>query len=306
MASEVNSVEMVRPNTYLPGLHPEAWDGNVVLRVLSLGGGVQSTAIALMAEQGVFGVVPDVAIFADTGAEPQYVYENIDWIRKQVSFPVTVVRNSYGTLTEHVMAGVNHVGNGFAESLPFYSVHGESGKTGILIRQCTNKYKVRIIRREVGRLLVERLGNRGKPTGCVEQWLGISTDEAARMRKSDVRYIYNFYPLIEGVGWSRQDCARWLRENYSEREVKKSSCVFCPFHDDRLWAEMKRERPEDFELACKVDDLARDPKWKPNANMDLKHERFLHDSRIPLREVQFDLTDRLSRWNNECEGLCGV
>ncbi len=36
------------------------------LTVLSLGGGVQSSVMALMAGEGAFGRVPDCAIFADT------------------------------------------------------------------------------------------------------------------------------------------------------------------------------------------------------------------------------------------------
>ena len=37
------------------------------LRVLSLGAGVQSTTLALMASHGDAGPIPDCAIFADTG-----------------------------------------------------------------------------------------------------------------------------------------------------------------------------------------------------------------------------------------------
>jgi len=50
------------------------------MRVLSLGGGVQSTTLLLMAitEQ----IEPlDAAIFADTGWEPAAVYEHMDWLR---------------------------------------------------------------------------------------------------------------------------------------------------------------------------------------------------------------------------------
>ena len=42
------------------------------LRVLSLGAGVQSSALALMIEKGEIPMV-DCAIFADTGAEPEKV-----------------------------------------------------------------------------------------------------------------------------------------------------------------------------------------------------------------------------------------
>ena len=47
----------------------------------------------------------------------------------------------------------------------------------------------------------------------VEQWMGISTDEALRMRDSPQKWILNRYPLIE-MGMSRSDCIEWWRENY--------------------------------------------------------------------------------------------
>jgi hypothetical protein len=43
------------------------------LRVLSLGAGVQSTTMALLAAHGEIGPMPDCAIFADTGWEPRAV-----------------------------------------------------------------------------------------------------------------------------------------------------------------------------------------------------------------------------------------
>jgi hypothetical protein len=42
-----------------------------VLRVISLGAGVQSTTMALMATHGEITLMPDCAIFADTHAEPK-------------------------------------------------------------------------------------------------------------------------------------------------------------------------------------------------------------------------------------------
>ena len=45
-------------------------DKEPLIRILSLGAGVQSSTMALMADQGAFGKKPDAAIFADTGWEP--------------------------------------------------------------------------------------------------------------------------------------------------------------------------------------------------------------------------------------------
>ena len=57
------------------------------LRVLSLGAGVQSTTLALMIEKGKVPMV-DCAIFADVGAEPESVYKHLDWLEKQLSYPI--------------------------------------------------------------------------------------------------------------------------------------------------------------------------------------------------------------------------
>lgn len=62
------------------------------LRTLSLGAGVQSTTMALMAAHGLIEPMPDCAIFADTGWEPQAVYKHLDWLRSGVlPFPVHIV-----------------------------------------------------------------------------------------------------------------------------------------------------------------------------------------------------------------------
>lgn len=61
----------------MPSLPQEAESGNIRLRILSLGAGVQSTTLALMAAHGEIGPMPDCAIFADTGWEPKAVYEHL-------------------------------------------------------------------------------------------------------------------------------------------------------------------------------------------------------------------------------------
>ena len=71
------------------------------LTVLSLGGGVQSSVMALMAGEslpptgsgGAFGRMPDCAIFADTHWEPPSVYEHIEWLKDRLRFPLYVVDN---------------------------------------------------------------------------------------------------------------------------------------------------------------------------------------------------------------------
>lgn len=47
--------------------------------VISLGAGVQSSTMALMAGKGELTPMPDFAVFADTQAEPADVYKWLDW-----------------------------------------------------------------------------------------------------------------------------------------------------------------------------------------------------------------------------------
>ncbi len=65
------------------------------ITVLSLGGGVQSTALALMAEAGLI-EKPVAAIFSDTVDESPKLYAHIEWIRAQVSFPIYKVQEGNG------------------------------------------------------------------------------------------------------------------------------------------------------------------------------------------------------------------
>ena len=63
------------------------------LTVISLGGGVQSSVMALMASQGAFDAIPNCAIFADTHREPPTTYTHLDWLSKHLNFPLYVVDN---------------------------------------------------------------------------------------------------------------------------------------------------------------------------------------------------------------------
>lgn len=66
------------------------------LHALSLGAGVQSTTMALLAAHGDIGPTPDCAIFADTGWEPKAVYDHLSWLMSPnvLPFPVHVVSAS--------------------------------------------------------------------------------------------------------------------------------------------------------------------------------------------------------------------
>ncbi|MEZ2737057.1 hypothetical protein ACBQ08_24555, partial [Aneurinibacillus aneurinilyticus] len=66
------------------------------MNIISLGAGVQSTTMLLMAAHGEIGPKPDYAIFSDTGWEPKKVYEHFEWLKAEVEkfgIPVIIVQD---------------------------------------------------------------------------------------------------------------------------------------------------------------------------------------------------------------------
>lgn len=61
-----------------------------MMRILSLGAGVQSSTVALMSARNEIPMF-DAAIFADTKNEPAGVYKWFAWLREQLPYPVYVV-----------------------------------------------------------------------------------------------------------------------------------------------------------------------------------------------------------------------
>ena len=77
------------------------------LRILSLGAGVQSSALAMMAAHGDIEPV-EAAIFADTQAEPEEVYQWLDWLEEKVSqarYPFPIHRVTAGNLYKDSLVG---------------------------------------------------------------------------------------------------------------------------------------------------------------------------------------------------------
>lgn len=95
----------------------------------------------------------------------------------------------------------------------------------------------------------------------IHQYFGISTDEAARAERAKkrfkgVRHTVPHWPLIE-AGWSRSDCAAYLKEKLPH-EVPKSSCVFCPFRTNQSWLHLKTADPDGWARAVEIDNALRD------------------------------------------------
>lgn len=274
---------------------------------ISLGAGVQSSTMLLMAARGEFdGKIPKLAIFADTGWEPPAVYEHLDWLTEEVADVIPVIRVSEGNLRDDLFEALDS-----GRKWPGVPVHivGDRG-VGMLGRQCTRAYKLDPIRHELGR--------RGYgPKNRVEAWQGISVDEVQRMKPSRTKWQVSRFPLIERR-LSRHDCLRWFKSNYPGRELTKSACVGCPYHNTAGWQAIKRD-PALWADAVEVDETMRAHGIQ---SLEGETETFLHYSRRPLTEVdlstpeergQLNLVDAADEaaldpegFGDECEGMCGV
>lgn len=265
------------------------------LRILSLGAGVQSTCIFLMACKGVL-PKPHCAIFADTGWEMLATYQHLEWLEqigKDNGIPI--IRVSSGNLRESLVDGDS---KHFA-SAPYFIKTPNGYSIGR--RQCTREYKLEPIKRKTRELLGLKYRQRS-PQGAVELWIGISIDELRRTRtyRPD-RMSHVRFPLIEWVQMDRQQCIRWIAENYPGHVPQKSSCVGCPYRTDREWRALT---DEEFRDACVVDEALRGSRFRNPA--------YMHRSCKPLVDV--DLTDNQMRWfDSEAEkdsimltGLSGV
>ena len=271
-------------------------------RSLSLGAGVQSTVLALMAERGEYDLPkPDVAVFADTGWEPPSVYEHLDWLQEQLSFEV--VRVQAGNIKDNILEGTSPDGNNYL-GIPAFLVNAD-GSTAVAARQCTSKYKVRPINRYLRDRLGVPPGQRAPKHVQVEIWMGISADEVLRQKESREEWATNRYPLIE-MGFSRAQLLNWFTENYPDRYLPRSSCIGCPYRTDGEWKWLKTNAPDAFDEAVFVDRALREVPVVRNA-ITRKGSAFLHKSRVPLSEIDFnEATDYDSHMAEECEGLCGI
>ena len=233
------------------------------LTYLSLGWGVQSWTIAAMVALGDLPPV-DLAIHADTSYEAAGTYAHAaKWTPWLVERGVKVVTVSPANLDV-----VRDWSNSRSVMIPAFT-QAQDGSHGQVKRQCTHDWKLMPIRRYLRQMIPNP-----KP-GAVECWQGISLDEWHRMRTSDVQYINNVYPLVEGR-MTRRDCITWLLAH--DLDVPpKSACVFCPFHSLGHWKTMKAEGGHDWRLAEGVDLAIR--------NHRPCHELFVHPGRKPLAEA---------------------
>ena len=289
------------------------------LRILSLGGGTQSCALALMSAAGDLPKL-DHIIFADTQGELPETYAYLDYMRPIVEaagigFHIVTA----GSLEQGLLGAVPNIKvNPTPPAHLLIRADGEDTKGRLSTYKCSFDYK----RRQVTRKVKELCGERGEwKRITVEQWIGFSEDEIGRtkqatecrcghnlvaVKRKQVVHIHaeggggcsrcacdkydpwqvNRWPLIE-MGMRREDTIRWFAAN-GHPTPPRSACWFCPNSGNERWQALRLEHPDLFERACVIDDSIRHIKdfKRLDTGRRLDAEAvFLHASLTPLREA---------------------
>lgn len=264
------------------------------LRVLSWGGGLDSTTLLLMSHQGELPLL-DAAIFADTMAEPRTVYETLEWVTALVTIPIIRVsagnlRDTILTVAEQHAQGVR-MAAGHIGQPPFWVknapnlAYATAVSGGPLWRKCTKDFKIIPIRRKIRELLGAAPTGPLKKGVWVEQWIGFPRDELHRTFCSDVQWITNTFPLILPRQMTKRDCIDWLTVRGYPIPAK-SSCTFCPYHNNSYWREMREKRPEEWGAT-----VAFEQQLHAGKLPGVRGIPYLHKSMMPLSMAAIDEPD---------------
>ena len=123
------------------------------------------------------------------------------------------------------------------------------------------------------------------------------------MKPSPVKWLENVFPLVD-LRLSRGDCQRVVVDA-GLPTPQKSSCVFCPYHDDAHWLKMRRDDFCSWSSAVAFDASLRGA----NVPAKMREKAYLHRTLKPLDEVEFKHEKQETLWDSfsaECEGMCGV
>jgi hypothetical protein len=271
----------------------------VTLCTISYGGGVQSTAMLVLATQGRLGYTPDAALFANVGDDSEHP-ASLDYVRdiatpwaaerglavheiKRTRRDGTPFKSLMTTMLEHDNPDVAR------EVIP---VRGENGAP--LSRVCTEDWKIRT----VAKWQKQHGATKDDPAITL---IGISTDEATRAnRNNNIKTQVIEYPLLD-LGMNRSMCEQVIKDA-GLPVPPKSSCYFCPFHRPQVWQEMRRDEPDLFEKSAQLEDLLNGRRERLG-----KKRVWLTGFGIPLREAITEAQDELPFGDDaayDCGGSC--
>lgn len=225
------------------------------LRVVSYGGGVQSTALLVLAARGQIDF--RTFLFANVGVDSEHpaTLRYLDQYARPYAAAHGIALHELRRIrrdgtTETLHGRLTRPGS---RSLPI-PVRMANGAPGT--RSCTVDFKIKVIAR-----WLKRHGASAENPATTA--LGISLDEIDRAKgdRPDRPYEHVVYPLLDmpagtGIGQPlrRADCERIIT-NAGLPVPGKSACYFCPLAQPHRFAELRRDHPDLFERAAVLEDL---------------------------------------------------
>lgn len=270
------------------------------MRVISYGGGVQSTALLVLAAQkridyktalfcnvGDDSEHPDTLSYVDKVAKPFCEDNGIEL----VEIRRTKRDGTRPTLFSDIMqADTNNV------PIPVRMTNGAPGN-----RSCTVNYKIAVVSQWVRK-------NGATKENPAYLGMGISLDEVHRMHnKNDKPYEHRTYPLIEDLErpYTRGNCEQVIRDA-GLPVPPKSACWFCPFLKPSNWAEMRRDHPDLFQRNVELERVI-NGKRQARGLSPVWLTRFNKPLDVAIREAQEDLFGNSELDDAECDnGVCFV
>lgn len=254
------------------------------IRAISYGGGVQSTALLVLAAQRKI----DFPLFlmANVGDDSEHP-ATLDYVRtvampyaEQNGIELVMLNKTRHGETETLYQKLTRPGSR-SVSIPYRSHAGGPPMS----RSCTAEFKMRV----TGKELRARGASEANPATV---GIGISLDEIHRANRKPQPWENLVYPLIgvgeeTGLKLRRADCMQVIRDA-GLRVPPKSSCYYCPFTHPDTWAEMRRNEPDLFEKAADLETHLRERSIR-----DGNGPVFLTRFGIPLREAISDGQDTL-------------
>lgn len=248
------------------------------LKIISYGGGVQSTAMIVLAVQKKIDF--DLALFSNVGDDSEtpgtleYIRDVMRPYCEQYSFPIYEIRKTGRDKVESLTLLQKHkedVQRNGSTPLPVKMIGNGSG--GIANRTCTVHWKAKPITKHIKSLLGK------KPEQPALLAIGISTDEYHRANnKNDNLWETRTFPLLE-LNLSRLDCENIIKEA-GLPIPPKSACWFCPFNSEATWAEIRRDDPERFEATARLEDEMNEARAKNG-----KYPFYWTNKPFPMRDI---------------------
>jgi hypothetical protein len=265
------------------------------LQVISSGGGTQSNCMIVLAHMEVI-PRPDIIVMVDTERESSNVF---DYQKKYIAplcddmgIEYVIVKKSDYTSNDITLASDDEV------ILPaFFTEFNGRMKNGSCNKQpgfCSGKWKQDPFRR----YLNERYGTKELTSKGVDVWIGMSFDEANRVRYPSGKWQHR-YPLFEAQILREQ--AIKIVEDYGLPTPPRSACWMCPNRHDDEWQFMKENVPNDFNAAIKFEkELQESFPWL-----------WLHRSGISIGEIDFIKSSRSNKqidmFEKHCDtGMCFI